>query len=1610
MGNRHSVGPVFVLACCFLVLWGGVLSDPASAIETLSLQPGSTDAEPQWTVLSQDAGSLVLEFELGALQVEEVSAQGKTWHGLSVIGGGILGRDGEPGIPSAGRLVAVPAGAAVEARILSHSWRQLDDLRLLPVQPDDAEAFFIDESVYARTGWQDVAHAESVSGRAMVVSLSGRNGDPTPQILFGEPAIMAGQPVVPITVGALAYDAAGGRAMALERVQVELVFSGGAGLTGSRRPIPGSFDRLMSEQVSGYTPADGRNDAVNDALGTWLLIVRSSSTVLSRLEPLIEWRRRQGYHVLVRETDVIGSTTGAIKSEILAIYNDPSLPPLEFVVLAGDATGPYLVPTWNESLSGYYGEGDHYYVTLEGTDILADAHVGRLSFTSLSDLELIVDKITGYEQNPPMDDTRWFGRACLMGDPSDSGITTIYVNQWLKGQLMANGWVDVDTTWSGNFVSEMLSSVNQGVSAFGYRGYWGMSGISAGYINLLNNGDRLPVAILPTCGTGSFKSDTECRSEAFLRAPDGGAIAAVGTATPGTHTRYNNCYYNGMWEGLLNGADHRLGSAHSRAKFEMYHNYFMAEPDEAEIWAVWNNIMGDPATDMWTGVPSPLSVTHAPQLAVGAQAIPLTVEVEGVPWGGVRVCAYRAGEFQVSGITNAAGEILLAVPELTAGVVDLTVTGHGLLPYQERVTVSQSELFCGLTESQVDDGAGNGDGQLNPGETIQVTFAATNHGTTDAVGITAQLSDQSPWSSVTGDASFTFGDIAAGAQIWAAESATVEIDPAAPDGAVLQWRLQFSDGINQWSSVVEMTVAAAAFVAEPTVWGGPDIRPNPGETGTLVASLSNTGSVTAAAIEATLTSASQWVTVIQGHAVFGQAAPDELVENTATPFVIGVSPHCLVGHLAPLELTITYQGGATTTAELILPIGVVASDDPTGPDGYGYYAIDDTDVDSNIAPVYDWVALDPEHGGPGIDVGLEDFGWEQDDTRELELPFEFQYYGEVFDSISVCSNGWLAMGPTPMVHYRNFNIPSAGSPGGMIAPFWDNLYQIGSRRVYYHYDEIDHRFIVQWYNLNNTYANSLENFEVILLDPAWHPTATGDGMILFQYHSVSNTDSRDGYATVGIQNLDRSDGLVYTYWNQYNAGAAHLMDERAILFVPAGELPRPTLSVQPGALELTLEAGDETVEYLHLSNTGEENSLLQYYLQVLDPTLVPGAKEVGDEPHPENEQRNLNGSLLTLSDVEYVPGMTVDMDIEVSCSSPDQEWLIIVELDLPPGVTVNSATGISGPNGTMSWNGESGDGVTTTWGHPDSAFLRTGQTGNGSLNVTFDADLVGLQTIGWTLRGDQFGGDPHVIVGEIEIDQAGAFLAVDSPTAGAVVTIGETVPIEFQALGGPDVVDLLLQREAEGPWQVLAEGIPATAGSWLWEVDGAPGPYALIMMVDPEHANVSALSGVFAISRDISWIQVPVASGSLFYGESADLEVQISTVGMIEGAYEAAIYLVSNSGSSVVVPVNLTVGDISAAGDELPAAATLLGNWPNPFNPQTVIGFALPGDQDVKLRVYSTRGRLVRDLLSGRQAAGRHRVVWDGTDDFGHPVASGIYFYRLETSEGPFTGKMVLAK
>lgn len=102
--------------------------------------------------------------------------------------------------------------------------------------------------------------------------------------------------------------------------------------------------------------------------------------------------------------------------------------------------------------------------------------------------------------------------------------------------------------------------------------------------------------------------------------------------------------------------------------------------------------------------------------------------------------------------------------------------------------------------------------------------------------------------------------------------------------------------------------------------------------------------------------------------------------------------------------------------------------------------------------------------------------------------------------------------------------------------------------------------------------------------------------------------------------------------------------------------------------------------------------------------------------------------------------------------------------------------------------------------------------------------------------------------------------------------------------------------------------------------------------------------------------------------------------------------------------------DNLTAVDDLPGYKISLGNHPNPFNPMTKVSFAIERDGQAMINIYNVHGQLVRRLVNGNLAAGPHQVTWDGRDEVGLQVGSGVYFARLVSGGQVAEHKMVLLK
>jgi hypothetical protein len=1078
-----------------------------------------------------------------------------------------------------------------------------------------------------------------------------------------------------------------------------------------------------------------------------------------------------------------------------------------------------------------------------------------------------------------------------------------------------------------------------------------------------------------------------------------------------------------------------MGAAMTRGKLEMYLNYQGTDPNHVLIWSYWNNLMGDPGVEVWTGYPAQLEITHPATLPIGTNSVTVTVkESHTVPLADAQVCLLKDTETFVVGYTNAQGQIELPISATTAGNMQLTVTKHNYYPYLTTIPVASGTTYVAYQASTVSDdnvGAshGNGNGVVNPTETIELSVQLKNFGSQTASGVNATLTTSDPYATIS-DATKSFGNIAAGASAWSSGSYVLTVSPACPHDRKIRLGLEVTSGTSAWHSLIDLPVVSAEFSCEGvTVYnvGGNNLF-DPGETGQASIKLRNSGGMDASAVSATLTSSSPYITIVDGSASFGNIVAGSAVENTIDRFSLSVSSDAIRGTPAAFQVVCDFSGGAKDTTSFDLAIGARTSVDPSGPDAYGYYAFDNTDTGYPQVPTYSWIEL---NGDPGaIQISLTDNGTYQDDSEVITLDFPFTYYGVTYTKATICSNGWLAMGAQwTNTEYRNWTIPGAGGPQAMIAAFWDDLNLSGGGKVLRKYDSANHRTIFEWSAVHNE-VGSAETFEIILYDPAYHETGTGDGIIEVQYSVVNNTDSGDNYATAGIENANQSDGVLYTYDSLYSSGSTTLATGRAIRYMPVTLLPSGTLQG-------------------HVRNASNGNSPLQG-AQV---TVLQNGRSFVSAEDGSYGGSIAPGSYTVVALLEgFEPDTATSVVVQVGQSTVQDFSLVDI---LGPS--------IANVTNDLTTNDTAGP-------YPIQASI-TDASGVAAAKLFYRLNGAGWIELAMNGVGDLYTADLPGMSAGTQID----YYVWARDNANRTTSDPSDAPASFYTLY---VTALTYNYTVEDPedanWQVGVTGDGATTGQWVRddpigsvyngttmqpEDDHTANPGVLCFVTgqgsvggaagdaDVDGGCTTLLSPVYDLSQatmafftyhrwyaeggnsvddefavDVSsdggnsWValeRVPDIDNTwrrvttnLFDVITLTNQVQIrflacdlNTAGLVEAA-------IDDVAMEVFVPNN------SAAGDAvtIPIRMALAQNNPNPFNPRTTIGFDISSPSHARLEIFSASGRLVRTLVDAVRPAGSHQVVWDGRDDAGRSVGSGIYFYRLRAGTFSESRRMTILK
>ncbi|MCD6162501.1 MAG: hypothetical protein J7K40_08825 [candidate division Zixibacteria bacterium] len=1149
-------------------------------------------------------------FQLGGVEMEDANLAQPGYTSLGILAAnpkqfGCIGEEGMPDLPLYSECIIIPDRSGVSVNIISSEYQTISDVDIAPLQPFTVEGS--DELVPFTKNMAGYSQDEFYPGELVEIS---------------EPMIIRDFRFVNTIVYPVQYNPVTREMRVYTSIEYELVYEGLDDRNVKIRRDDNISEAFLPIYKNIFANAEEVLSDYNVIRGGYLILTPENYNFDDTIAVFGRWKHLKGYSTVVAtESDINpgGSpTTTQIFNYIQNAYNTWDIPP-EYVLIVGDAEND--IPDYGY---GSYAS-DHPYSLMDGDDFISDILVARMAVDDMTELRTVINKILKYEQTPNVTHPGWWKRG--LGVAGNIYATSPRLaNLWVRELAMDHGYTQVDTVfdWGSGCPnwSTINTAINNGVSYVSYRGWAGPSGWynpsyhTSDIYSLRNDTTIAGIMVSVVCGTGSFGS-SDCFGEAWLRAgtptiPRGG-VSFYGSTDPGTHTAWNNPNLTGFFWALFEQDMYHFAQLVVMGKMGVFNTFprFTGEEGYVEKYFNTYNSLGDPALSVRTEIPQSMTVTYPSSIPVGTNFLTVNATDGGFPLENAYVNLVKgyepSEEIYAGDWTDASGNVTLHFDNTDDDTIFVTVTARDYIPHIGQCLSTAQTVALGADSTAIDDdnsggSDGNSDGNANPGEILGINVRLHNYGSSqNATGITADLSSSDSRATVT-TSHQTYPNIASGSSAFANGQFIVELDGNIPHGEVILLDLSIDANEADWDAVVALEINSIKPISVNVSYpGDPNNQLDPGGTSDMVLFFQNAGGLAGENITGVLSCLDSYITINSNTGNFGNVDIGGTGQNATTPFNITVNDSAFNGR--NVNFTINFTADMIDMDDILFEasfsqvIGTINSFDPSGPDDYGYYVYDNTDISFLPAPVYNWIEINSSLNR----VAMPD----TDDVSVLyTLPFTCQYYGENYTHMIVCTNGFVAfdtnsfdVNGTYWYNWENWPIPDPGNARAQISPFWDDLVydeHNSHAGVFAYHDAANGWFIIEWSEMTHSRTGSSQTFEMIIYDPAMHPTPTGDCEIVFQYNVVNNDDYSsssthpESYSSVGFENWDQNDGIQYEYDNTYHPGATVLQAGLAIKITTAVGLGAlPDMSYSPSVFNPYCEPGQQVEDYLIINNDGD---------------------------------------------------------------------------------------------------------------------------------------------------------------------------------------------------------------------------------------------------------------------------------------------------------------------------------------------------------------------------------------------------------------------------------------
>ena len=775
-------------------------------------------------------------FSFSGIQANEMNTEKGVFSNITMDGTYPSGNVGEPSLPAAHQLIAVPYGVknvTVEVKNYSTTTYRLADYGIKTLMPQQASVSKSQKPEDVKFAYNEKAYAAKSMSQRPVATLEIQG-------------TLRGIQVGSLTINPVNYNPATNSIEVYNDIEIEVRYD-----NYDKSASYNEFARTFSPYFASVykTMFNWRDDVYDQHPDLWQapvkMLVIADRMFEECMQEWLEWKTMKGYYLDVNYTDEIGNSASAVRSFIQSKYaeNAPT-----FVIIFGDKNQVAASATGSETQC----VTDLQYMSVDNDDF-PDIYHSRMCAENVQQMQNIIWKTLWYEKlqfETPSRNTDYLGNVLLIagwdsywtsydGAPSIQYALEYYYNT-------EHGFNNI-YYWLGQPYTGCYAPMSSGVGFVNYTAHgsntsWADPSFTVSDVNNLTNENMPFLAMGNCCQAADWGINSTCLGEAMIRANTRAAFAYIGSC-PSTYW-YEDYYFTvgatnvfgqmptyeqtayGLYDAVWNDAEFNCVSAlpfiGNIAVCYAHAGNYQGSVSDKYYWQSYH-ALGDGSVMPFRIEPTVNNVSHMPTLPIGLDYFNISAEPGSYAAISMDGVLYGAGLIGPEGSTDIAIE-----PILSGGDVTICVTGLDKIPYIATIPAASLDgAYIVYNDVQCEN--------LNYGAFVNPTVTLKNVGVQTANNVTVTLSTNSPYIDILNNTT-TVASIAPDATV-DINDFTFEVGVDIPDQTRVQFFVTCVSGTDSWESKFNLTFNAPKFVTNNVF--NTDLTP--GGNGTATFQITNIG-------------------------------------------------------------------------------------------------------------------------------------------------------------------------------------------------------------------------------------------------------------------------------------------------------------------------------------------------------------------------------------------------------------------------------------------------------------------------------------------------------------------------------------------------------------------------------------------------------------------------------------------------------------------------------------------------------------------------------------------------------------------------------------------------